>query len=1347
MVDKKEYPRAWALAEVAPYLPEDRLVLASDVARASRDAGLKALALAGLAPYMGAEASRKTLREALAVVRSIDDATVRGNVLAEVSPYLPESLLNVALNDASDIMPPFRRLWVMERLVARLTELGHPQEALRIVSSIEFDQGRILGKLAPGLPEPLLGAALTTALAIEKEWDRMEALEGLAPRLADVGRTEEAFQAASAIEIPENRDAALADLTRRLAEKGHPQEALRAAMLIQGWGLRDKVLQKLATLLAGLGHPEEALQAATNIPYTLFRLTTLSEIAPRLPAKMGLEALRQALQTAQAVEEAGHRDLALAELAPCLAKMGRIGEALRTVRAIEDTWRRAEALWKLAPHLSGPLLGEAVRMALAIENGAVVAPLAFRLAETGYPLEALEAARAIRSPTQRFEVLVELALRLAKRNYPQEALRAVGAIEQNRNRAKGLAKVVPHLPTELLDDAIQAARQLKEDLDGFEEVAEVLYILAVAGRADEALEAALAIRDSAWRAHALRRLAPGLPEPLLGAALTTALALENEGDRMEALEGLAPRLADVGRTEEAFQAASAIEFSGNRNAALADLARRLAEQGHPQEALRAARAIDDPFRCSKALVELGGWAQAPVLAEAFHVAMAIKDKAGQDLALKGLAPRLAELGEAQLALDAARAIHERMARALLLADIAPLLAKRRQYREALEAVHEIEELKFEPELLKVSASNSAEGNALESLAVEVENSLPSGEQQDLTSPAAPPVSRAERHISVWISERMDNPFMPLRLGDQYTLNLKIGEAVLASLLKDMDTKVPPSEVPREGLKTCWVITSSTMELAALTDRTTATVSDATGSIRVWSAQFPLELPYEGDSEISQLKVTPRVANGAGFEVLIYVRQEIYRQFSVKLAVRKPTASTTWDRKKVTTVETDLVHTPAEQLDLEPTPRWARPPGEFTIAVVGQGVAYARGDVGTAFVNEIVPWYGVHTMVAGPIENVRNAAERFRGECDSYLNNINPDDLVARLRKSMGGSDWAMVGTCPDPSYQQEWAKVSTSPWLRDLAVLGYRLYGAFFPSGSLLRGWLDSLAPGCRINISWLPTSGPGWLAHIPWGLMYMLEPPPLGTPIDPAGFAAFRFRLNYLPYSVQGGSKALGRLGDTYQAYLLYQGSRPEDPTGMEAQWQRKQQEVRKRAVFIPRTPADENLKQQLLALLEDPKPTPMIVLYLFCQCNSGEGKDPVLQFGATTKPMDLLRQTELGTKYFADQPLVFANACSTAASDPYIANELERSFFSRGCRAYIGTESKVPIPFASRFASTFFRFFYGDGLSEPMAAGEAMVQARLFLWAQYRNIGGLFYSYVSQYELFLASEVEVQALRKTPH
>jgi hypothetical protein len=78
----------------------------------------------------------------------------------------------------------------------------------------------------------------------------------------------------------------------------------------------------------------------------------------------------------------------------------------------------------------------------------------------------------------------------------------------------------------------------------------------------------------------------------------------------------------------------------------------------------------------------------------------------------------------------------------------------------------------------------------------------------------------------------------------------------------------------------------------------------------------------------------------------------------------------------------------------------------------------------------------------------------------------------------------------------------------------------------------------------------------------------------------------------------------------------------------------------------------------------------------------------------------------------------------------------------AFVGTEVKVPIVFASRFALVFLAYLLGRVDPRPIAAGEAMAQARLFLWTRYRNIGGLLYSYVNQYELYMADDDEVRRL-----
>ncbi|MHC5832696.1 MAG: hypothetical protein ACYT04_96135, partial [Nostoc sp.] len=96
-----------------------------------------------------------------------------------------------------------------------------------------------------------------------------------------------------------------------------------------------------------------------------------------------------------------------------------------------------------------------------------------------------------------------------------------------------------------------------------------------------------------------------------------------------------------------------------------------------------------------------------------------------------------------------------------------------------------------------------------------------------------------------------------------------------------------------------------------------------------------------------------------------------------------------------------------------------------------------------------------------------------------------------------------------------------------------------------------------------------------------------------------------------------------------------------------------------------------------------------------------------------------DMSQEEFLERPLVFANACTTLASSPHMANNLETTFFKRGCAAYLGTESEVPIVLASRFAILFFHFFYRTANPKKVVAGEAVVQTRLFLWQHYKNIG----------------------------
>jgi hypothetical protein len=605
------------------------------------------------------------------------------------------------------------------------------------------------------------------------------------------------------------------------------------------------------------------------------------------------------------------------------------------------------------------------------------------------------------------------------------------------------------------------------------------------------------------------------------------------------------------------------------------------------------------------------------------------------------------------------------------------------------------------------------------------------------------VPATERQINIWIGESDQGFEEVLKIGETYRLNFRVGQPVRGSLTSGDAAKVSASDVPKGGLPVDWLVVAHGAELAGGTPDTAVSVVNIEAT-PTWSGRFKLLIPEDGDSATPQLRIRPLEAAPV-LDVVITARKEqgyatyneVYRQLRIELAASERPAAAPAEPLRIAD---DLMPTATAHVGLRTTHEWTTPRGILSVIVFGAQAA-VQGVAGAEQVDSLESWTGVPALVSGKIKNVRDAAEELRATFERHFNNIDPIDLTDRLNRWKPEYNWSSLADHADPAHRQEWDRMAASPELRKLALYGRQLFHAFFGHDSNLHKWIAALEPGARLNISWTPRAGPGFIPHVPWGLMYVADVPPDGRPIDPMGFLGLRCRLAYTAHVSAPASRSLGALAGTYRAHFLYWGEGPADPTGEEARWQRTQWGTWQNQIFVPQTV--QNAKAELLNLLNNPQPSPTSVLYLFCQCNTGAGNNPILRFGSTNDPANVIIQTDFGTAAFADRPLVFANACTTVAADPYMANDLEDAFFERDCRAFIGTESKVPIVLASRFAEIFFRFFYRVLDPSPMAAGEALAQARLFLWTHYRNIGGLFYACVNQYDLFLAGEDEIVALR----
>jgi hypothetical protein len=598
---------------------------------------------------------------------------------------------------------------------------------------------------------------------------------------------------------------------------------------------------------------------------------------------------------------------------------------------------------------------------------------------------------------------------------------------------------------------------------------------------------------------------------------------------------------------------------------------------------------------------------------------------------------------------------------------------------------------------------------------------------------ATPPENPSREITVTGHKLDGSQISKFTSGQEYRLRFRVGFPV-AQNLADGNTAV--QDIPQGGLPTHWVVTSTDVEFV---NAPSAAKVQKTGNC--WVAEFNLLIPEEGESDTQTLGI--KASTGAAkLLVTIYAvagaTREVYREVSVKLD-GAPVLS------KDETFKAPL------HMHLRTEHEWTTPGEHIQVAIVNGLAIVSSQKLGPMMHNFYEPFSANANLISTPIGNVRDSLEQLRETHSDYLDDLDATDLARRLatgnwRPDSGfeRSSWSPLPDGADPAHKATFEQVKASSEWRALAGDGYALYNSCFPKGTKLRTLLEQLVPGSRVDFHWTDQSGPGFVSHVPWALMYMQEVGVSDPSPDPEKFLGLHFRIGTRSWDVNNGSVAVGGLDSTYSMDLLYWGNQAGDDVAAEALWQANEYKLWKWSKLLP-DPALPDPKGQLKQALDQPAPAPVGVLYFYCHCSVGNGAQPVLRFGNTSKPIDTLSRTDISQRSLPDGPLVFANACTTSQADPHMTSELEQRFFGRGIRAFIGTETKVPTRLASKFAWLFFQFFYRRVDPSPMPAGEALTQARIFLWTQYKNAGGLFYSLTNQYDLYLASNEEVLALAQT--
>lgn len=421
--------------------------------------------------------------------------------------------------------------------------------------------------------------------------------------------------------------------------------------------------------------------------------------------------------------------------------------------------------------------------------------------------------------------------------------------------------------------------------------------------------------------------------------------------------------------------------------------------------------------------------------------------------------------------------------------------------------------------------------------------------------------------------------------------------------------------------------------------------------------------------------------------------------------------------------------------------WQTPPAVLTLFVIDNNKVIAALD-SRDFESEgskSRSWRFTQQVAQTHFPAILDFLKQFRESKPQYWKQYG-EDFETDLANFIPDEDWSKELETVDPKAMEFWeTHVAMDPKLRDLARAGYDLYNAVFPPDSWLRTTLDSLPLGSRIDVTWTPDCGQ-YVSNIPWGLFHRTNPK-FGEPISGSEFWGLRFRVDYHTYELQDGnrSRALGRPDEAKLGHVYYWKGDNTDTALREALWQRRLFATYAGHIALP-DEADTTPKETILDWLKAPVPNPMRTLYFYCKARVTN--QCFLEFGNDLDSNSVtIRDVDLPNERMKEIRFIFCNACESGmAQQGQAANRLEKLFFDWGCMAYLGTIHETPIETASRFAVTFFHLFCNRVDGKIISTGESCVQARRFFWLKYRNLGGLFFNYVNEFDLFLADKNQLE-------
>ncbi len=604
------FDRTWILAEVASALSGDarETVLAEALATA-RAIDLE-LVRAWAVTQVASHLSPAAWPEGLEIIGEVEDETQRAQALRNVAPFLPEHVLDRAVEFAHEL-EGFLQEEPLSALAPRLAELGRPHEALRVTLGMVEELWRTdaLAGMAPLLPPELLEEA-AAGLPHLNEGSLARALEGMASCLPEA-LLAAALELVDSVEDEFSRAEALAALAPHVDEQVLPRIA-EAAEVIASPEARSRLLSALAPALARAGRVVDALAAVGQLEGADDRATVGFEVARTLPPPARERALKQAVAEMFTVGDGDPQGRALAAVVAELASLGAAHEAVEWIPAIQDDVGRGRCLVSLAAHLPEDLLERALDLAVGI----------------GDPFWRMQAVEALAPLLSRPLLARAVATARAVDADPGLVGPSIARILALASSADDASELLGKVPEHALPGVLNA-------------IAPYLSDRTLVGSLDDLEEGFLP--------DVVQAIAPFLSEPARAHLVEAAAGLD-EIDRAIVLVELAPRAPEATRDEalaNALEAVSRIEPESWLSGLLAGLAPHLPPRLHPT-ALAMARGIRGGFERGRALASLAPFLAETLLTEALDAAREIDDAYWEAIALGALVPFVAEPERASL---------------------------------------------------------------------------------------------------------------------------------------------------------------------------------------------------------------------------------------------------------------------------------------------------------------------------------------------------------------------------------------------------------------------------------------------------------------------------------------------------------------------------------------------------------------------------------------------------------------------------------------------------------------------------------------------------------------------------